>query len=83
MACGRPVLISDRVGCGLDVVNPSCGAVFTGRDPAALAHALVETTTDAENLKRMGRAAARRAWSFDIGLTESSLVEAVERVRAL
>jgi glycosyltransferase involved in cell wall biosynthesis len=81
MACGRPVLISDHVGCGLDVVNPSCGAVFTGRDPAALAHALIETTTDGENLKRMGRAAARRAWSFDIGLTESSLVEAVERVR--
>jgi len=80
MACGRPVLVSDRAGCALDVVNRSCGAVFDPLDPGALVRSLSRMTSDAERLRHMGRAAAERAWAFDIGKTEASLVGAVERV---
>jgi glycosyltransferase involved in cell wall biosynthesis len=81
LACGRPVLVSDRVGCARDVVNPSCGAVFAAHSPDSLSRSLSELTKDAEKLRNMGRAAAQRARAFDIGITETSLVKAVERVR--
>ncbi|HEY6347645.1 MAG TPA: glycosyltransferase family 4 protein [Bryobacteraceae bacterium] len=77
LACGRPVLVSDRVGCASDVVTPSCGRVFHFRDNGGLVRALEDMTMDIEKLREMGRAAARRAWAFDIGITETSLIDAL------
>ena len=62
------------------MVNRSCGTVFDAHDPGALVRSLSWITSDAERLRQMGRAAAERAWAFDIGKTEASLVGAVERV---
>jgi len=28
MACGRPVIVSDKVGCAIDLINPTNGLVF-------------------------------------------------------
>jgi glycosyltransferase involved in cell wall biosynthesis len=80
MACGRPALVSDRVGCAADVVNPSCGRVFPSADPNALTQSLAEMVQESEALADMGRSAARRAWAFDIERTENSLIEALGRV---
>lgn len=80
MACGRPVVISDRVGCAQDVVDESCGRVFKANDFHALASALIELTTDTLRLQHMKKAAGQRAWAFDIGVTENSVVEAVGRI---
>jgi glycosyltransferase involved in cell wall biosynthesis len=80
MACGRPVLVSDRVGCASDAVSPSCGFVFAADDSADLVRSLALMTRDIEKLVDMGRAAAKRAWAFDIGITETRLIEAVHRV---
>lgn len=80
MACGRPVLVGDRVGCASDVVHPSCGRVFDTGDPHALVRALADMTKDVEGLSDMGQAAAKRAWAFDIQRTESSLIEALGRI---
>jgi glycosyltransferase involved in cell wall biosynthesis len=82
MACGRPVLVSDRVGCAADVVDPSCGRVFEGGDPSALSRAIAEMTGDRKRLAEMGRCAAGRAWSFDISKTEEALLAAIEQVQA-
>jgi glycosyltransferase involved in cell wall biosynthesis len=81
MACGRPVVVSDRMGCAADVVDPSCGTVFAAREPDALVQSLLGTTRTTEHLKDLGQAAARKAWHFDIGVTETGTAEAVERVR--
>jgi glycosyltransferase involved in cell wall biosynthesis len=78
MACGRPVLVSDRVGCAADVVDPACGRVFPAHDPGALENALVELLANRDTLRLMGHAARARAGSFDITATESALVAAVE-----
>ena len=80
MACGRPVLVSDHVGCASDVVTASCGRIFATGDPRALGQSLAEMTRDVEKLLEMGRAAARRAWQFDIQSTEISLVQALAQV---
>jgi glycosyltransferase involved in cell wall biosynthesis len=82
MACGRPVLVSDRVGCAADVVDPACGRVFPAHDPAGLENALLELLGDRDRLRHMGRAAGERARAFDITATESALIAAVEEICA-
>jgi glycosyltransferase involved in cell wall biosynthesis len=83
MACGRPVIVSDRVGCAADVVDPSCGCVFPWNDFSALIHAVKDITADRKRLGAMGAAARRRAWSFDIARTEAALTVALHRVCAV
>jgi len=80
LACGRPVLVSDRVGGAADVVDSTSGRVFSWREPGSLQHALEEMTGDCNRLSGMGRAAARCAWSFDIARTEAELVDCIRKV---
>jgi glycosyltransferase involved in cell wall biosynthesis len=80
LACGRPVLVSDRVGCAQDVVDPSCGRIFAWDDASSVEIAVRELVADRAALAQMGRAAAKRAWSFDIGCTETALLKAVREV---
>lgn len=80
MACGRPVLVSDRVGCAADVIDASCGRIFAWDKSHELVHALTEMLTDRTKLREMGRTAQLRAWSFDIACTESALAASVFRI---
>jgi glycosyltransferase involved in cell wall biosynthesis len=80
LACGRPVLVSDRVGCAADVVDQSCGRVFSWNDPLALERALDELLKDKNKLLGMRRMAAKHSWLFDISRTEAALMTAVREV---
>jgi glycosyltransferase involved in cell wall biosynthesis len=80
LACGRPVLVSDRVGCAADVVDPSCGRIFPWSDWPALEKAVNELAENEGKLAKMRVAAAARAWSFDVTATESALIAAMEQV---
>jgi glycosyltransferase involved in cell wall biosynthesis len=82
LACGRPVLVSDRVGGAADVVDGASGKVFSWSEPCALQHALEEMTRDRNRLSVMGQAAARRAWSFDVARTEGELLDCIGKVSA-
>jgi glycosyltransferase involved in cell wall biosynthesis len=80
MACGRPVLVSERVGCAADLVDPSCGRVFSWNNVSALERALAGLTGNKDKLADMGRIAAQRAWASDVACTEAALLRALERV---
>jgi glycosyltransferase involved in cell wall biosynthesis len=80
LACGRPVLVSDRVGCAADVVDRSCGRIFSWSDPASLVTALREMTKTRDSLSEMGQNAAKRAWSFDISRTEAALTSSLKTI---
>jgi glycosyltransferase involved in cell wall biosynthesis len=82
LACGRPVLVSDHVGSAADVVDASCGWVFSWTNPSALKRALNEILRNPNRLLEMGRKAAKRAWSFDISRTEDALMTCLLRVCA-
>jgi glycosyltransferase involved in cell wall biosynthesis len=82
LACGRPVLVSDRVGCAPDLVDGTCVAVFPSNDLSALTRALGELITNAEQRAKMRQTVSKRAWSFDITVTEAALVEAIAQVCA-
>ena len=61
MACGLPVLVSDRCGCAVDLVaEGQSGYTFPPNDPAALTHQLIQLMTlPAEALQQMGEVAQR------------------------
>jgi glycosyltransferase involved in cell wall biosynthesis len=83
LACSRPILVSDRVGCASDVVAACCGRVFSWSDPPSLTKALNEMSWDQAKLKEMGRAALRRAWSFDVARTEDALMASLSCLPAI
>jgi glycosyltransferase involved in cell wall biosynthesis len=80
LASGRPVLVSDRVGCAADVVDESCGFVFSWDDTCALVRALSEILDKRDRLMEMGQAAAKRASSFDITRTEDAIINCLLQV---
>lgn len=80
LACGRPVIVSDRVGCARDVVDASCGRIFAWPDWSEFGTVVHDMISDDATLADMGRAASRRAWCFDVATAEAALVTAVNKV---
>ena len=61
MACGKPAIVSDRVGCGPDLVTEGAtGAVFPFGNIAALAERLVWLASNPLRAREMGAAAHER-----------------------
>jgi glycosyltransferase involved in cell wall biosynthesis len=55
MACGRPAIVSDRVGCGVDIVKTGrTGLVFEHGNLIGLCAAMTEMLRDSERRKAMG-----------------------------
>jgi glycosyltransferase involved in cell wall biosynthesis len=75
LACGRPVLVSDKVGCAADVVDESCGRVFSWGREGKLLNSLARLLDDPEGLRGMRNAAIVKAWQFDISKTEAALLQ--------
>jgi glycosyltransferase involved in cell wall biosynthesis len=80
LACGRPVLVSDRVGCAADVIDPSCGRQFPWNDWRAMTTMATELLVGTGDVRALRSAALRRAWNFDVSKTAESVVRAVEKV---
>ena len=79
LACGRPVIVSDRVGCAGDVVDAACGRVFRWNDWQDFNKSLKAMIYDNGALANMGQIASQRAWAFDSAVTEVALLAAVKR----
>jgi glycosyltransferase involved in cell wall biosynthesis len=77
LACNRPVLVSDKVGCAVDVVDATCGYVAPIEQLSAL---MAEATRDKLKLTNMRPAARLRAPEFDISKTEAALLDAVTAI---
>lgn len=61
MACGLPAIVSDQVGCHLDLVTPGeTGEVFSMGDISALANCLKKALANPESLHAMGERARQR-----------------------
>jgi glycosyltransferase involved in cell wall biosynthesis len=82
LACGRPVIVSDGAGCAADLVDATCGRVFPRDDWSALGKVIEALKQNGDTLSAMGRAAATRAWTFDVAATEAALLAAVNEICA-
>lgn len=68
MASGRPVLVSDKCGCAVDLVKEDInGRIFPAGNAEALAHCLVQMN-DKNRLSQMGAASLRiiQHWSLPV-----------------
>jgi glycosyltransferase involved in cell wall biosynthesis len=80
MLCQCPVIISDRVGAGFDLVRDrETGFVFAVGDVTGLAAALRHATSDRERLRRMGEASRRRMTHWSPADNTAGFVRSVAR----
>jgi len=78
LACGVPVVVSDRVGCAPDLVEGGDnGRVFASGDADALRAALSGLLTDPERLKNASAAARRRVAPWSIAAAAESIEKGV------
>ena len=76
MACGKPAIVSDQVGCAADLVAPGeTGEVFPFDDWRALADAMMRFARDPASLGVMGQVARERISAY-------SPLAAAEGIRA-
>ncbi|MRD46844.1 glycosyltransferase [Caenimonas koreensis DSM 17982] len=80
MACGKPAIVSDRVGCGPDLVTPGVtGDIFAFADTQALAQCMVRAAQDPARLKAMGQAACDRVTrDYCVDVSASGTIRAVQ-----
>jgi glycosyltransferase involved in cell wall biosynthesis len=82
MACGLPALVSDEVGCGPDLIDPSrTGDVFPVGDIAALA-GLLDAWSDRARCERARRAVLERIDAYSIARAADGIAAAAERTAA-
>jgi glycosyltransferase involved in cell wall biosynthesis len=82
MACGRPAIVSDRVGCAADLVTDGVtGFVVPFGDTAALARRLVEVASNPGQLRAMGEEARGRVLKgYSVEKSAEGTLRAVEYV---
>jgi len=78
MVCGLPVVVSDRVGAGLDLVEDGItGYRYLVGDIDTLANILKKMLTDSLLIKRLGKSAseliAQRSPEYNAELTENAI----------
>ena len=82
MACGRPAIVSDRVGCAADLVTDGVtGFVVPFGDTATLARRLVEIASNPGRLRAMGEKARERVLTgYSVEKSAEGAVRAVQYV---
>jgi glycosyltransferase involved in cell wall biosynthesis len=83
MACGLPVVVSDRVGCARDLVLPGVtGEIVPVGDVGRLANVTVRLARAPGRRPRMGDAARRHIAAFDVEKAAEGTILAVEALAA-
>ncbi|WP_224746375.1 glycosyltransferase family 4 protein [Mucilaginibacter glaciei] len=59
MACSKPIVASDKVGCAVDLIKQSNGITFRSENTAELTAALKTLTADKTRLLKMGARSAQ------------------------
>lgn len=82
MACGRPCIVSDKVGCGPDLIIPEqTGAIFPLDDVDALAETMVRMARRS-HLAAMGIECRRRIQDYSVPVVVDAVVNCLETVLA-
>ena len=73
MVCGLPAIVSDRAGCGPDLIEEKVtGLIYPFADVEALAEKMIYMAEDTDRMREMGRQAK------ELVLREYSVERAVE-----
>jgi glycosyltransferase involved in cell wall biosynthesis len=81
MACGVPCFVSDKVGCGPDmVITHETGAIFSLGDTKALGATLSQFAANKKQMDWMGEQARKQAQKYRVSVAVDRVVQAVETV---
>jgi glycosyltransferase involved in cell wall biosynthesis len=81
MACGVPCFVSDRVGCGPDMIRMGeTGATFPLGDTKALGQILAELAANKERVSWMGERAREKAQQYTLDVAVERTIQAVQAV---
>lgn len=81
MACGRPCFVSDRVGCGPDMIKVGeTGGIFPIGDTTALGKMLLEFAANNDQRHRMSEQAAIVSQNYTLDVAVDRTLRAVEAV---
>ena len=81
MGCKRPCIISDRVGCGPDLVrNGENGAIFHQGDVHALAALMIEMARQPSQLAIMGTQAQERVRKYSVGTAVEGVIQSLNAI---
>ena len=77
MSCGRPILVSDKCGCAIDLVNDGeNGYTFKSADLTDLDEKINKLINSRDNLRAMGKASREKIKGFSF----EKIVEQVENI---
>jgi len=80
LACGRLVLVSDRVGCAPDLVDASCGRVFPWQDLGMALREARDLLSNLKDLGTLGESAKGRAACFTVEVTAEATANVARNV---
>jgi glycosyltransferase involved in cell wall biosynthesis len=81
MAAGKPALVSDHVGCHLDLIDPErTGWTFPAGDVDALGALLARVGGDRAQLAGLGQAAAARVANYSYTHASEGVMAALRRI---
>lgn len=80
MACGRPAIVSSRVGCSPDLIIPDkTGYEFKKGNPAHLAEFMLKFAENRDTVQRMGRLAQEHIQSYSASAAADGLCQIVDK----
>jgi glycosyltransferase involved in cell wall biosynthesis len=78
MACARPCIVSDRVGCGPDLIIPQeTGSIFPLGNVEALANSMLELAGDPERMISMGICARSRLINYSVETAVEGIIKSL------
>jgi glycosyltransferase involved in cell wall biosynthesis len=81
MACGRPAIVSDQVGCGPDLIIPGeTGATFPYGDWKGLSRTLADLAATPSQLVALGAAAQRQVDDYSVAALTRGTLAALQAV---
>ena len=81
MACGRPVMVSEKVGCGIDLVqDKNTGIIFRLGDIETCYQFLKNLSENRDKLKEMGANALQLIQSFTFSQIVESISQTMEKI---
>ncbi len=84
MSCGLPAIVSDRVGCGPDLVSQGrTGMVFPAADVAALGKAMEIYARDVSLARRHGENARKHIEGYSVSAAVDNTIAALQSIGKL
>lgn len=81
MSCGLPAIVSDRVGCGPDlIIDGETGYIFPFGDIHALSALLAQLSSDRKSLRTMGEKARQHIANYSIEKATDGTLQAIDYV---